>query len=292
MDNKYNEQLCEDLKSIFDKVRIVNPLKNEILNLSDEDTCISEGECYSILKRKSMCENCVSIRAYNENKTFIKLDYNEGSIYSVIAIPINRYGEKYVLEGIIDITDSMLLNKSNSVSVKEVYNKVNNLNNLVITDELTGCYNRRYINERLPVEINEHKEKGKKLAVVIMDIDNFKTINDMYGHQVGDQVLKETGSLIRRNIRKDCDWVSRYGGEEFLIVFKNMDNENLVHNTERIRKSIEKHVFKNNDSYFSLTASFGIIEMSDEFNEMDKIISEADKKLYKAKKLGKNMIIK
>ena len=125
-----------------------------------------------------------------------------------------------------------------------------------------------------------------------MDIDNFKNINDKYSHQVGDYVLKEIGKIIRDNIRKEYDWVSRFGGEEFLIAFKNIDNENALRSTERIRKTIEAYKFIYNDLDINVTASFGVVELSDEINEMNALIAAADKNLYKAKELGKNMIIK
>lgn len=293
MENRCNGlSECEFLKELFDKVRIVNPLKNEIIDLPHEGTSVSKSKCYGIWMRQSMCENCVSIRAFNENKTFIKIEYNDARIYSITATPINKNGERYVVECIKDVTESMLINEIESISIDDVCNEIKKLNKLVITDELTGCYNRRYLNERLPAEINESKENGEKLSIVVMDIDNFKNINDKYGHQVGDYVLKEIGTIIRNNIRREYDWVSRFGGEEFLIAFKNTDKENAVRTTERIRQNIEAHEFKYNDLNINVTASFGVEELSNEINEINELIEAADKNLYKAKELGKNMIIK
>ncbi|SCI79396.1 Stalked cell differentiation-controlling protein [uncultured Clostridium sp.] len=293
MDNRCNSlSECDFLKELFDKVRIINPLKNEVVDLPHEGVTVSKSKCYSIWMRKSKCENCISIRAFNENKTFIKVEYKDTRIYSITATPINKNGDRYVVECIKDVTESMLINELESISIDEVYNKIEKLNKLVITDELTGCYNRRYLNERLPLEINESQENGEKLSIVVMDIDNFKYINDKYSHQVGDYVLKEIGKIIRNNIRREYDWVSRFGGEEFLISFKNIDNENAVCSTERIRQNIEAHKFTYNDLNINVTASFGVVELSDEINEMSDLIAAADKNLYKAKELGKNMIIK
>ncbi len=283
---------CELLKDLFDKVRVINPLNNEIVDLPHEGVTVSKSKCYNIWKRKSMCENCISIRAFNENKTFIKVEYKDARIYSVTATPTNKNGERYVIECIKDITESMLIDEMGSISIDDIYNKIKKLNELVITDELTGCYNRRYLNERLPLEISESQENGEGLSIVVMDIDNFKNINDKYSHQVGDYVLKEIGKIIRDNIRKEYDWVSRFGGEEFLIAFKNIDNENALRSTERIRKTIEAYKFIYNDLDINVTASFGVVELSDEINEMNALIAAADKNLYKAKELGKNMIIK
>ncbi|MBM6839674.1 GGDEF domain-containing protein, partial [Clostridium saudiense] len=119
-----------------------------------------------------------------------------------------KNGERYVVECIQDVTEAMLINELESISIDNIYNKIKKLNKLVITDELTGCYNRRYANERLPIAISESQENGEKLSIVVMDIDNFKNINDKYSHQAGDYVLKETAKIIRDNIRKEYDWVS------------------------------------------------------------------------------------
>ena len=231
------------------------------------------------------------MRAYNENKVFTKVEYNDNRVFAITAITMNKGREHYVIECIKDITDSMLINEVSCIAISEICEEIEKLNKLVITDELTECYNRRYINERFPLEIKESKRKNEKLTIVLMDIDNFKKINDKYGHQSGDYVLKEIGKIVKSNIRKEYDWVSRYGGEEFLIVFKNMDTENFIKSTEKIRKSIEEHKFIYNGVEIKLTASFGVAELSDKIDEMDMLIAEADKKLYKAKELGKNIVI-
>ena len=282
---------CEYLKLLFDKVRVLNPVKNEIIHIFSKGVNESDGKCYSIWNKSNMCENCISMRAYNENKVFTKVEYNDNRVFAITAITMNKGREHYVIECIKDITDSMLINEVSCIAISEICEEIEKLNKLVITDELTECYNRRYINERFPLEIKESKRKNEKLTIVLMDIDNFKKINDKYGHQSGDYVLKEIGKIVKSNIRKEYDWVSRYGGEEFLIVFKNMDTENFIKSTEKIRKSIEEHKFIYNGVEIKLTASFGVAELSDKIDEMDMLIAEADKKLYKAKELGKNIVI-
>ena len=282
---------CEYLKLLFDKVRVINPLKNEIIHIFSKGVNESDGKCYSIWNKSNMCENCISMRAYNENKVFTKVEYNDNRVFAITAITMNKGREHYVIECIKDITDSMLINEVSCIAISEICEEIEKLNKLVITDELTECYNRRYINERFPLEIKESKRKNEKLTIVLMDIDNFKKINDKYGHQSGDYVLKEIGKIVKSNIRKEYDWVSRYGGEEFLIVFKNMDTENFIKSPEKIRKSIEEHKFIYNGVEIKLTASFGVAELSDKIDEMDMLIAEADKKLYKAKELGKNIVI-
>lgn len=282
---------CEYLKLLFDKVRVINPLKNEIIHIFSKGVNESDGKCYSIWNKSNMCENCISMRAYNENKVFTKVEYNDNRVFAITAITMNKGREHYVIECIKDITDSMLINEVSCIAISEICEEIEKLNKLVITDELTECYNRRYINERFPLEIKESKRKNEKLTIVLMDIDNFKKINDKYGHQSGNYVLKEIGKIVKSNIRKEYDWVSRYGGEEFLIVFKNIDTENFIKSTEKIRKSIEEHKFIYNGVEIKLTASFGVAELSDKIDEMDMLIAEADKKLYKAKELGKNIVI-
>lgn len=167
---------CEYLKLLFDKVRVINPLKNEIIHIFSKGVNESDGKCYSIWNKSNMCENCISMRAYNENKVFTKVEYNDNRVFAITAITMNKGREHYVIECIKDITDSMLINEVSCIAISEICEEIEKLNKLVITDELTECYNRRYINERFPLEIKESKRKNEKLTIVLMDIDNFKKL--------------------------------------------------------------------------------------------------------------------
>lgn len=165
---------------------------------------------------------------------------------------------------------------------------------LSITDPLTGCYNRGYMNERLNQEIKRSRRYGHSLSTVLCDLDHFKQVNDTYGHQAGDQVLKDFVQCISGMIRSGIDWLARYGGEEFLLVLPETDTRGAGLLAERIRKEIPKRVTKTQGVEISVTASFGISGFDpadrDEMVSVEKIISLADKYLYQAKQEGRNTI--
>jgi diguanylate cyclase (GGDEF)-like protein len=165
---------------------------------------------------------------------------------------------------------------------------------LSITDSLTGIYNRGYLNDNLPQEIERAKRYGHDLSVMLCDIDYFKKVNDSYGHQSGDDVLKTFARCLMVSIRKDVDWVARYGGEEFLIVLPETDIQKAMSVAERLRNEISKTTFKTRDGKIKITASFGVTGWNNR-NRNNKISSEimvnrVDHYLYQAKNSGRNRI--
>jgi len=165
---------------------------------------------------------------------------------------------------------------------------------LSITDPLTGSYNRGYLTEHLPQEIKRTRRYGHHLSLVLCDIDYFKKVNDTYGHQVGDQVLKEFVRCVRKSIRDNVDWVARYGGEEFLIVVPETDTRGASHLAERLRGAISQMVIKVQEKGMHITASFGVTGFGpatpDDKISPEAMISQADKSLYQAKQEGRNRV--
>ena len=165
---------------------------------------------------------------------------------------------------------------------------------LSITDPLTGCYNRGYMTERLPQEIRRAKRYRHSLSLVLCDIDHFKRLNDTYGHQVGDRILKEFVQWIIPSIRNGVDWLARYGGEEFLIVIPETDIKGACYTAERLRRIISQKAIKIQGKRIHITASFGVTGLDpdtpDEKISPEAMINQADKYLYQAKQEGRNSV--
>jgi diguanylate cyclase (GGDEF)-like protein len=160
---------------------------------------------------------------------------------------------------------------------------------LASTDYLTGVPNRRYFMELTERELNRTKRYGSKLALVVVDLDLFKRINDTHGHQVGDIVLKKFCTICGNDLR-DTDIFGRIGGEEFAIVLPNTPLAEAQEVIERIRQDIETtDVHFGKDSTLHFTASFGITELTDEI-DFEEIFKLADAALYKAKENGRNRV--
>lgn len=157
------------------------------------------------------------------------------------------------------------------------------MNQQIFEDSLTSLKNRRFINERLPTDIEKAAMEDWPLSIIFMDIDYLKDINDMYGHKIGDYLLKEVGSAISSCIRDKMDWAARYGGDEFLICLNNADSKRAEIVADRICDNIENIKLPINDS-IKLTVSTGIHTMKGRKLTAEELIHEADKKMYKVKK--------
>ncbi|RXJ04075.1 GGDEF domain-containing protein [Anaerobacillus alkaliphilus] len=156
-------------------------------------------------------------------------------------------------------------------------------------DYLTEVLNRNGGEAALLEEITKAKQGSLPLSIAFCDLDNFKQLNDRYGHLSGDMILKTTASIIKETIPKDS-YVVRWGGEEFLLILKGIPKDNAFEIFEHIRTKIELHSFNVKGSTLSITISGGIVEASEYNYELVEILSEADQLLYKAKDLGRNKI--
>jgi two-component system cell cycle response regulator len=163
---------------------------------------------------------------------------------------------------------------------------------MAITDQLTGLHNRRYMSRHLDNLVSNAAESGKPLAFLIMDIDHFKSVNDTYGHDIGDEVLREFAKRIGANVR-GIDLACRYGGEEFVVVMPDTDMSFAFTVAERLRKSVEMTMFNVSRAPGKLpvTISIGIAASQGSGDTAEKLLHRADQALYKAKRDGRNRVI-
>jgi len=161
---------------------------------------------------------------------------------------------------------------------------------LATTDGLTGLNNHRTFQELLGQEIERSRRYNRPIALLLMDIDHFKTFNDTYGHPVGDLVLKEIAACIRRSIRLN-DIPARYGGEEFVVIIPETNERGSMVTAERIRSTIEQHTIVSLDKELKVTVSIGCSAFPENAPSQQALIDTADKALYMAKKSGRNRVI-
>ncbi|MDF2616518.1 MAG: hypothetical protein K0Q47_1173, partial [Sedimentibacter sp.] len=162
----------------------------------------------------------------------------------------------------------------------------------LVVDELTGIYNRRFINERLPADIFFASMNKTRLSLIMMDVDNFKNINDRYSHMAGDLVLKEVSNIMVSSIRKNIDWAARFGGDEFLICLNGANEEAASRIAEAIRQRAEKTTVEYNGNNIKTSLSIGIYTIDGEDITAEELLRLADMNMYEAKKLGKNTIVR
>ncbi len=165
---------------------------------------------------------------------------------------------------------------------------------LARTDPLTTIYNRRFLFEQLPREIQRCRRYQHPLSIMMCDIDDFKAVNDSHGHHIGDLVLREFASRLSAWTRCDIDWLARYGGEEFLVVLPEIRVAEAAGVGERLRREMAARPMNANGFNLEVTASFGITGFDlvpDPEPDPELFISRADALMYEAKKNGKNRVM-
>lgn len=167
----------------------------------------------------------------------------------------------------------------------------NKLLTLSITDELTGLHNRRFILGELEKQFASVKRYGESVSVALIDLDNFKSINDNYGHPAGDKVLRAFAKIINARLR-GTDIYGRFGGEEFLIIFPNQSSENAMNSVNDILERFREQSFVTpTGQIFNATFSAGITEITSKDKDVSELVSRADNALYTAKAQGRNDLV-
>ncbi len=163
---------------------------------------------------------------------------------------------------------------------------------MAITDQLTGLHNRRYMSRHLDTLVANARRNGRPLALVIMDIDFFKQVNDTHGHDIGDEVLREFAERIAANVR-GIDLACRYGGEEFVVAMPDTDIAFATHIAERLRQSIETTpiTISRAPNSLNITISIGIARYEGGDDTGEKLLHRADQALYQAKRSGRNRVV-
>jgi len=161
------------------------------------------------------------------------------------------------------------------------------IHRMAIMDGLTGLFNKRYLTEALDRESARAKRYGRPLALIMIDLDHFKNVNDSFGHLAGDHVLKEVGEIFRSRVRRE-EIVARYGGEEFAIILPETDKAGALAVAEQMRQKVEGHVFTFSGRKIRLTISAGVSEVSEGRHDFKEFLRIADERLYASKHTGRN----
>lgn len=268
------------------------PLLNENIFVPSQCWALRQGTIYSYIDANTniACPHnvnitsppylCVPLLAQNE---LIGLLYIEIDNAQIDAIQAKELLKQY--QAIIQNIAGQIAMSISNIRLHEV------LKTRSTRDPLTNLYNRAYLLDTLERDIERAKLQNIPIGIVMMDLDHFKNINDRYGHATGDQVLQKVAALITENI-KQGDIISRYGGEEFLLVLYNNDTETVLKRIEELRKRISELEFFADQGTFNVTASFGISMFPEQFSEgpevLQNLIKASDTALYESKHAGRN----
>jgi diguanylate cyclase (GGDEF)-like protein/PAS domain S-box-containing protein len=222
----------------------------------------------------------------------------DGRIYETVKFPIIRPGQPSYLAGFTtDITERQkaedALQQANwqlKVQLKEIKLLQEQLREQAIRDPLTGLFNRRYLQETLDREIARASREKQPVGLIIMDIDNFKRINDAYGHRAGDKMLNEFGDLLTTSIRAE-DIPCRYGGEEFVIVMPGASLQTAFERAEQIRQKFDSLHVRYQQQDLHATISLGVAAYPTNGQNSEAVLIRADRALYRAKQSGRNRVV-
>ena len=210
------------------------------------------------------------------------LDSTNGTFVNTKKVPT-----KVLVDGDLVLIGNTILKFISGSNVESIYHK--EIYKLATIDGLTQVYNKAFINERLAEEFRRSRRYQRDLSLVMFDFDHFKSINDDYGHPTGDYILKQTASIIMKNMRKE-DIFGRFGGEEFTIIFLETPNEAAVKIAEKFRKLIEQEVFRFEGHELKVTVSMGVASMNGQLTSQRELLKLADQALYRAKSEGRNRV--
>lgn len=279
------------MDTAFMATYLLRPVSNKFINDIKKNI-------FSFIQKEDMEYN----HEYFKVKTFHNKSFNKelppsSNLKSYLASPIVSHNN---IIGVI-----ALGSKNKQIFSKKIKNTFENIINtatvvldntimyeqiriLSVSDGLTQLYNHRYFQEKLEEEFSRAKRYNSTFSIVMIDIDDFRIVNDTCGHQMGDIVLKELSHLIYNNYRV-MDISARYGGEEFSIILPETNIEGAKFSAERLRKNTQKHIIKGLDK--NITISIGLSEFSPDLKDRSELLKQAETALLKSKELGKNKTI-
>lgn len=265
-----SEEEAKMLEKVFDVVRF---LEGDFFEQMQDDPRIGVKigmcQCYDFWKKNKPCENCTSMKAYAEKKQKTKLEFLDADVFLVISRYLEIDDEACVMELVKHLENDTLIDTDGR---DKLVGKLKGYQDKLYIDPVTGVYNRRYFEDEI-------RNMQNSAGVAMIDLDDFKLYNDIYGHDMGDQVLCIVADVIKNCIRK-TDKLIRYGGDEFLLILSDMVRGTLRGKLLQIQEAIENATIPN-CSRLKLTASIGGVISED--GQIDEAIAKADQLMYKAK---------
>lgn len=264
------EEEAKMLEKVFDVVRFLEG--NFFEQMQDDQRIgvkIGMCQCYDFWKKNKPCENCTSMKAYAEKKQKTKLEFLDADVFLVISRYLEIDGEACVMELVKHLENDTLIDSDGR---DKLVGKLKGYQDKLYIDPVTGVYNRRYFEDEI-------RNMQNSAGVAMIDLDDFKLYNDIYGHDMGDQVLCIVADVIKNCIRK-TDKLIRYGGDEFLLILSDMVRGTLRGKLLQIQEAIENATIPNCPR-LKLTASIGGAISED--GKIDEAIAKADQLMYKAK---------
>ena len=289
MKKEFTKEELTDLIAAMEKeyevVRLVDPVERMVLTKDDFQPT---GEiCHSIWGRCERCENCTSLRALQSMTNAYKLEVVKGKTFWITSRFIWVDNRAMILELVQDVTDTLIMDSDQKNQIGKL---INNYNSMLITDPLTGVYNRRFLDEDFVPSLQCCHDENLIVNMAFMDMDGFKTINDKFGHHAGDQVLRDAAGFwkLHFNSREKGKerLVIRYGGDELILIACGIPLEEFRDQLDRYYNEMRKICYLD-DVQFSFDYSFGMASGKNITNQVmwEDLLKRADQDMYQQKQM-------
>lgn len=279
------EQLIDLLSDGENIVRLVDPLSEFLVNT---DGSLQIGSiCRTVWGRPHRCENCSSLRALQTQDVLYKMEFCDDRIYWIISRYVNVEGNDCVLEFVVDTTDSIIIEGGSADEISQI---IDGYNHQVIFDSLTGVFNRNYLEAVFLPTLGFRRTSKMPIHVAVIDLDNFKDVNDLYGHAAGDKLLTDVGGFWKGRFdsrKKNNERLTiRFGGDEMLVICCEGSYADFVKEIEDGYNHMRKSCYINETTTIPFTLSYGTSsteEMTESNWGWDDLFNAADGRMYAMK---------
>lgn len=284
-------ELLNTLKPFYSVVRFVNPATQQILLTTEE--CPPDTICSSVWGRCERCENCSSLRALQTKSSAYKVELCNSHIFWILSQYLYVDGEPCIMEMVSDATERLMLDSDQKDSIGQI---ISDFNHMIVTDPLTGLYNRRFLDENFMPSLDCCRDHDTTVNVAMLDIDGFKQVNDLYGHQAGDALLKDVSGYWKRcfdSREKEKErLVVRYGGDEILILSCGTTLEDFRAEVGQYYRNMRKLCYCDKNTQIPISITFGSAssaELPAPWRWSD-LLDLADRRMYAGKTARKDRL--
>lgn len=269
-----------------DIVRLVHPMQKEVVSI-ENNRDIPVGTCFKVWGKEDRCENCTSLRASLKEDQAYKIELINGKTYLVHSRYIRIDGKDYVAEMVKDVSECLLLDSKEKDKIAAL---LNSYNQMLLSDSLTSLFNRRFLDEQFVPSLRCCQDQHLQVNIAFVDVDDFKHINDAYGHLVGDELLKYGAAYFKtaygsRTHGKER-LVIRFGGDEFLVIACGVSFSEFQSDFQRVSSAFQREVsFLNSPKFhFDFSVGFASNEELGPNWAWDDLVALADRRMYDSKK--------
>lgn len=258
--DKINEELRPYSlpEEIFDLYRIVDPITHRELGLSPEGELFETGNsCHDIWERGGPCQNCISMHTCNEQKQYFKMEFIHDTVYLIFSVPIHLNGDKYSLEIVKDVTDSMFIANKFNNDKTEAVKVIDKFNAIAVRDILTGLYNKKYALDQLQKYLSD--DNTVFISAITVDITGLLSINNNYGHAMGDKVLKRVSAILFSLVEPPTSFAVRLESDNFALFYQNEYLKEVETVMKKIKDLVRSLVFEKDGESFGVSVKTDLV---------------------------------